>query len=91
MNQEQVAMLLINAMNQYVFNKIFQENNNGKVFNAEKWIEDALKLISDSMFMISPEKQQQLGEMSMNLDKYAIDLTEKPQSSKVDTPKLKLL
>lgn len=91
MNQEQVVMLLMNAMNQYVFNKIFQENNNGKVFNAEKWIDDATELISDSMFMISPEKQQQLGEMSMNLDKYAIDLNEKPQSNKVDTPKLKLI
>ena len=91
MNQEQVVVLLMNAMNQYVFNKIFQENNNGKVFNAEKWIDDATELISDSMFMISPEKQQQLGEMSMNLDKYAIDLTENPQSNKVDTPKLKLV
>lgn len=91
MNQEQVVMLLMNAMNQYVFNKIFQENNNGKVFDAEKWIDDATELISDSMFIISPEKQQQLGEMSMNLDKYAVDLTEKPQSTKVDTPKLKLV
>ena len=91
MNQEQVVMLLMNAMNQYVFNKIFQENNNGKVFDAEKWIDDATELISDSMFMISPEKQQQLGEMSMNLDKYAIDLTENPQSNKVDTQKLKLV
>ena len=73
MNQEQQAMFLSSAMNQYIFNKIFEDHNDGKIFNAEKWLKDVEELTSDSLFSISQEKQEKLAELITNLDKYAGD------------------
>lgn len=86
MTNEQKALLLSSAMQQYIFDKIFQKYNNGKVFDADAWLEDVDKIVSDNMFVISPEKQAELSNILQNLDNYAIsdknksqDVHEKPK------------
>lgn len=71
MNSQDQAILLSNAMNQYIFNKIFEEHNDGKSFDVEKWLKDVEELTSDSLFSISPDKIKKLEELLVNLDEYA--------------------
>ena len=85
----QGEVFLISAMNQYLFNKTFERENNGKQFNAAQWLKDVDKLLSDGMFAISPEKQQELANLMMNLDDYAFDGDDLP--SKEDDKKSKLV
>ena len=85
---DQEAILLTTAMNQYLFNKTFERENDGKQFNAAQWLEDVSKLLSDGMFAISPEKQQKLANLMMNLDDYAFDGNTSP---KEDDKKLNLI
>lgn len=87
MNQEIIGGLLSSAMNQYVFQKIFQEHNNGKSFDMDKWISEASSIVSDPMFAISEDKQKKLGELLENLDDFAMLNDNKNDVSK---PKLVL-
>ena len=88
MNQEQLIMILSNFMNQYVFNKIFQDNNNGKKFDMEKWFKDAEKQASEDMFFLSAEKQKKFVEQLGNLDNYIFDSADDGEGNK---PVLKLV
>lgn len=78
MDQVDIGVLLNSAITQYVFNKTFEAHNNGKKFNALKWVSDIQELTSDSMFSISTEKQKKLAELLENLDDYAMDGNEDP-------------
>ena len=81
MNLQDQTVLLSNAMTHYVFNKIYEDHNDGKSFNAEKWLKDIEKLTSDSLFSISQEKQEKLVELITNLDKYAGDVEDNDSAS----------
>lgn len=70
-SQEEVGMFLSSAMTQYIFNKIFEDHNNGCSFDTEKFIADIQDLSSDPLFSLSKEKQAQLAEKLINLDQYA--------------------
>ena len=73
MSNEEKAVLLSSAINQYIFDKIFAKENNGKIFDSDRWLKDIEDLTSDSMFAISKEKQEKLAYMIRNLDDYAIE------------------
>lgn len=71
MTEQEIGMILTSAMQSYMFNKIFEDHNNGKPFDLERWIKDAKELTSDSLFSISTEKQEQFAKMLENFDDYA--------------------
>lgn len=79
-SQEEAGMLLSSATAQYIFNKIFEDHNNGCSFDTEKFIADIQDLSSDPLFPLSNEKQAQLAEKLINLDQYA--KTDKKKSEK---------
>ena len=86
MERMELSVLLNSAITQYTFNKIFEDHNNGKKFNMQKWISDIQELTSDSMFAISADKQNKLADLLENLDDYAIN----EQEPSFEGPKLVL-
>lgn len=70
-SQEEIAMIVNSAMQQYVFNKIFEDHNGGKSFNLEAFTKKAQELSSDPLFNLSQEKQQAFADMMLNLDQFA--------------------
>ena len=85
--QALIGTIFTSAQNAYIFNKIFQENNGGKVFDLEAWAKDVEKIVSDPMFTISPDKQKELETICNNLDEYAVVAEEITKNK----PELKLI
>jgi len=89
MNAQELEMLIASATRAYVFDKIYADHNNGKVFDTASWVSDVEKIVSDSLFSISPDKQDELSQLLKGLDNYAIDPREVTNQNN-DQPQLVL-
>jgi hypothetical protein len=58
-------------MNQYIFDTIFTQNNNGKIFDYEAWESKIDEITAEPLDTLSPEKQQELIDCCINLDSFA--------------------
>ena len=90
MTDQEKAMLLSGAVNNYIFYTLFEQQNPGYTFDQEAFFNKIEKITADPMFALSPEKQAELGEVIEDLNQFK-KVKQKSSSKIVDKPKLKLI